>query len=92
VNSASLTTWTTQLTTLERRAGEHERLATELILQVADPLHNVAAKYEQLRRNHAEYAGRLEKEKDEAYSMYNTKSGYSNWDVTCHRRGPAACF
>lgn len=75
--SASLTTWTTQLTTLESRAAEHDRYSSELILQIADPLKNLAVSYEDLRKNHAEYAAKLERERDASYGdLKKTKGRY----------------
>ena len=67
--SASLTTWTTQLSTLERRAAEHERYSAELVVQVSDPIKNIAIRYEELRKSHAEFAAKLEQERNTAYSM-----------------------
>jgi formin-binding protein 1 len=55
---------------LEKRAQEHERLSSELVAQVADPLRNLAAKYEELRLSHVDYAAKLEKEKDAALGRY----------------------
>lgn len=76
-SSASLTTWTTQLSTLESRAAEHDRYSAELILQVADPLKNLALRYEELRKSHAEYAARLERERDLSYGeLKKTKGRY----------------
>lgn len=75
--SASLTTWTTQLTTLESRAAEHDRYSSELILQIADPLKNLAARYEEIRKSHAEYAAKLERERDLSYGdLKKTKGRY----------------
>lgn len=75
--SASLTTWTTQLTTLESRAAEHDRYSSELILQIADPLKNLAVSYEELRKSHAEYAAKLERERDASYGdLKKTKGRY----------------
>ena len=75
--SASITTWTAQLSTLESRAAEHDRYASELALQVADPLKNLAARYEELRKSHAEYAAKLERERDVSYGdLKKTKGRY----------------
>ncbi len=75
--SASLTTWTTQLTTLESRAAEHDRYSSELILQIADPLKNLAVSYEDLRKSHAECAAKLERERDSSYGdLKKTKGRY----------------
>lgn len=75
--SASLTTWTKQLSTLESRAADHDRYSSELILQIADPLRNVAARFEELRKSHADYAAKLERERDNAYvDLKKTKGRY----------------
>ena len=79
--SASLTTWTTQLSTLESRAAEHDRFSSELILQVADPLKNIAARYEELRKSHVEYAAKLERERDISYS--DLKKSKGRYDGSC---------
>ena len=72
-----MTTWTTQLSTLEARAAEHDRYSTELQLQIADPLKTLAARYEELRKSHAEYAARLERERDVLYGdLKKTKGRY----------------
>ena len=77
LRSASLTTWTKQLSTLESRAADHDRYASELILQIADPLKNVAARFEELRKSHADYASKLERERDSAYiDLKKTKGRY----------------
>lgn len=72
-----MNTWTAQLSTLESRAAEHDRYASELILQVADPLKNLAIRYEELRKSHAEYAAKLERERDLSYGeLKKTKGRY----------------
>lgn len=81
MGSASLTIWTTQLSTLESRAAEQDRFSSELISQIADPLKNLAARYEELRKNHAEYAAKLEKERDASYG--NLKKTKSRYDGAC---------
>ncbi|KAI9835070.1 MAG: hypothetical protein M1819_002622 [Sarea resinae] len=81
LESASLTTWGTQLSTLESRAAEHDRFSTELISHVADPLRAVATRYEELRRRHADYAALLEKERDGSYA--DLKKVKANYDVVC---------
>ena len=81
LGSASLTTWTTQLSTLESRAAEHDRHAAELQTQVADPLRNIAARYEELRKSHAEYAGKLERERETSYSELRKQKG--RYDGAC---------
>ncbi|PQE25458.1 actin polymerization protein [Rutstroemia sp. NJR-2017a BBW] len=81
LESASLTTWTTQLTTLESRAAEHDRFGGELISQVADPLKVLATRYEELRKRHVEYSEKLEKERDSTYSDLKKMKG--KYDAAC---------
>lgn len=79
--SASLTTWTTQLSTLESRAAEHDRFSTEIISHVAEPLKNIAAKYEEIRKSHADFAVKLEKERDSSYNELKKIKG--KYDGSC---------
>ncbi|KAK4546881.1 hypothetical protein LTR36_001613 [Oleoguttula mirabilis] len=77
LESASMTTWTVQLTTLEARAAEHERFSTQLVSSLAQPLQNLQNRYEDLRKSHAEYASKLEKERDGSYAdLRKTKGKY----------------
>ncbi|KAI9754949.1 MAG: H(+)-transporting V0 sector ATPase subunit c [Chaenotheca gracillima] len=79
LESASLTTWTTQLQTVEARASEHERFATELISHLAEPLKGLGARYEDIRKRHADYANKLEKERDASYAeLRKTKGSYDS--------------
>lgn len=81
LHSASLTTWTTQLSTLESRAAEHDRFSSELVLHIADPLKQLASRYEELRKSHADYAARLEKERDGSYG--DLRKAKSRYDGVC---------
>ncbi|TAQ83983.1 hypothetical protein B7494_g7692 [Chlorociboria aeruginascens] len=81
LESASLTTWTTQLTTLESRAAEHDRYGGELISHIADPLRVIATRYEELRKRHAEFADKLEKERDNTYGELRKMKG--KYDASC---------
>jgi formin-binding protein 1 len=79
LESASLTTWTTQLSTLEARAAEHERFSQDLTAQVAKALEVYRARYEELRKSHAEYQTRLLKERDSSYGeLKKTKTKYDS--------------
>lgn len=80
-HSASLTTWTTQLTTLEARADEHERYGNDLINRVAEPLKHVGLRFEELRKRHADYAEKLEKERDTSYS--DLRKVKTKYDAVC---------
>lgn len=76
-----MTTWTVQLTTLESRAAEHERFSQQIISTLAEPLRNLAMRYEDLRKQHAEYAAKLERERDGSYAdLKKTKGKY---DTVC---------
>jgi len=79
--SASLTTWTTQLTTVESRAAEHDRYGSELLSHLAEPLRVLGTRYDELRKRHADYADKLEKERDSTYAdLRKTKGKY---DASC---------
>lgn len=81
LESASLTTWTTQLTALETEATERDKFGNDLIYRIAEPLKQVATKYEEIRKNHAEYAAKLEKERDSSYSDLKKVKG--KYDGVC---------
>ena len=81
LESASLTTWTTQLATLEKRAAEHDRYAVELLHQIAEPIKNVSLRFEEVRKSHVEYATKLEKERDAAYTTLKRSKG--QYDGVC---------
>lgn len=81
LESASMSTWTTQLTTLEQRAAEHDKFAASLVSQLAQPLQYLAARTEELRKLHADYAAKLEKERDGAYGDLRKMKG--KYDGVC---------
>ena len=81
LESASLTTWTTQLSTVEARAAEHNKLAQDLVNSVAAPLSYTAKKLEELRTSHAEYHTKLVKERDSTYA--DLKKQKSKYDSAC---------
>jgi formin-binding protein 1 len=79
LESASLTTWTTQLSVLEARATEHDRFGQDLTTQVARALEVYRARYEELRKSHAEYQTKLLKERDSSYGeLKKTKTRYDS--------------
>ncbi|KAI0849272.1 FCH-domain-containing protein [Daldinia vernicosa] len=81
LENASLTIWTTHLTTLESLADEHEKYANELIQKVADPLKYFSGRFEELRKRHVEYATKLEAERESSYAdLRKTKTKY---DAAC---------
>jgi formin-binding protein 1 len=81
LESASLTTWSTQLTTLESRADEHERFSNELLTKVAEPLKNIGVRFEELRKRHTEYSEKLERERDSSYS--DLRKVKAKYDAAC---------
>lgn len=81
LENASLTIWNTHLTTLEARADEHERFGNELIHKVADPLRYYAAKFEELRKRHSDYAANLEAERDSSYA--DLRKVKAKYDAVC---------
>lgn len=76
-----MTTWGVQLSTLESRASEHEQFAGALISNLADPLKSLAARYEELRKCHTDYATKLEKERDNTYADLRKMKG--KYDSVC---------
>jgi formin-binding protein 1 len=76
-----MTTWTTQLTTLESRAAEHDSFGNLLISKLADPLKFYAGRFEEMRKAHAEFAFKLEKERDSAYGEMRKMKG--KYDSVC---------
>lgn len=76
-----MTTWGVQLSTLESRASEHDQFASALVSNLADPLKVLAGRYEELRKYHADYAAKLEKERDGTYSDLRKMKG--KYDSVC---------
>ncbi|KAI1177155.1 hypothetical protein F4777DRAFT_217145 [Nemania sp. FL0916] len=81
LENASQTIWNTHLTTLEARADEHERYGNELVHKIADPLKYYAAKFEELRKRHSDYAGKLEAERDSSYA--DLRKVKAKYDTVC---------
>ena len=95
LESASMTTWSTQLNTLESRAAEHDKFGSQLVSSLADPIRNLASKYEELRKQHADYAAKLEKERDNSYGeLKKTKGRYDSacQDVENRRKKTESSF
>jgi hypothetical protein len=76
-----MATWSTHLNTLEQRAAEHDRFGQLLLNNLAEPLRNLAARYDELRKAHVEYAAKLEKERDSSYSDLRKMKG--KYDTVC---------
>ena len=69
------------MATLESRAAEHDRYSAELLLQIAEPLKTLAIRYEDIRKSHAEYATKLERERDVSYGDLKKMKG--RYDGAC---------
>lgn len=81
LESASLTTWTTQLNTVELYATERDKFATDLVARVAEPLKQVAAQYDDIRKSHVDFHAKLEKERDASYG--DLKKAKGKYDGAC---------
>ncbi|KIH88003.1 hypothetical protein SPBR_06710 [Sporothrix brasiliensis 5110] len=81
LESASLTTWTTQLTTLEARADEHDTYGNDLINKVAAPLQTLGVRFEELRKRHADFAEKVERERDASYA--DLRKVKTKYDAVC---------
>src|ERR1700761_5273581 len=76
-----MATWSTQLSTLEQRAAEHDKFGQLLITNVADNLRGLSTRYEELRKTHVDFAGKLEKERDSSYGDLRKMKG--KYDSVC---------
>ncbi|KAL2802713.1 hypothetical protein BJX63DRAFT_99833 [Aspergillus granulosus] len=81
LESASLTTWTTQLSAVEAHAAERDKFGTELLVQVAEPLKHAALQYEELRKCHVDFHAKLEKEREASLSELKKVKG--KYDGAC---------
>ncbi|CAK7230783.1 Protein BZZ1 [Sporothrix bragantina] len=81
LESASLTTWTTQLTTLEARADEHDTYGNDLINKVAAPLQTLGLRFEELRKRHSDFAEKVERERDTSYA--DLRKVKTKYDAVC---------
>ncbi|RPB00101.1 hypothetical protein L873DRAFT_1681392, partial [Choiromyces venosus 120613-1] len=81
LESASLTTWTTILTTTESLSKEHDNFATCLSNQVCDSLKSIATRYEDYRKRHESFAAKLLAERDSVYA--DLKKSKDTYDTTC---------
>ncbi|KAJ5887783.1 hypothetical protein N7495_007824 [Penicillium taxi] len=81
LESASLTTWATQLNAVESHAAERDKFGTELVTHVAEPLKQAAVQYEEIRKCHVDFHAKLEKERDAAYGELKKAKG--KYDGVC---------
>lgn len=76
-----MTTWGVQLTTLEQRAAEHDKFSRDLTTQLAEPIARLQQRCEELRKQHSDYAAKLEKERDAQYT--DLKKDKTRYDSVC---------
>jgi hypothetical protein len=81
LESASLTTWTTQLNAVESHAAVRDKFGMELVSHVAEPLKQFGVRYEDLRKHHVEYFGKLEKERES--TLNDLKKAKGKYDGVC---------
>ncbi|KAF3160068.1 hypothetical protein TWF225_007925 [Orbilia oligospora] len=81
LESASMTTWNSLITTTEIVSQEHDKLATEMITKCAETLKVLNSRYETFRIQHEKFEKRLLTDRDAQYSeLRKTKAAY---DATC---------
>ncbi|KAH8692587.1 putative actin polymerization protein Bzz1 [Talaromyces proteolyticus] len=81
LESASLTTWSTQLNAVESHAAVRDKFGVDLISQLADPLRQISTRYEELRKSHVDYHSKLEKERES--SLSDLKKVKGKYDGVC---------
>lgn len=81
LESASLTTWTTQLNAVDSHAAVRDKFGIELVSLVAEPLKQLGVRYEDLRKHHVEYYGKLERERESTLSDLKKVKG--KYDGVC---------
>ncbi|KAK6526299.1 hypothetical protein TWF694_004899 [Orbilia ellipsospora] len=81
LESASMTTWNSLLTTTEIISQEHDKLANDMISRCAETLRVLNTRYEAFRIQHEKFEKRLTTDRDSQYSeLRKTKAAY---DATC---------
>ncbi|KAF3915046.1 hypothetical protein ABW21_db0203000 [Orbilia brochopaga] len=81
LESASMTTWNSLITTTEIISQEHDKLANDMVAKCADTLKVLNSRYEAFRLQHEKFEKRLVAERDAQYSeLRKTKTSY---DATC---------
>ena len=81
LENASVTTWASQLSTIEAQAGEREKFATDLVVQISEPLKAAAAQCEDLRKCYNDFYAKLEKERESVSN--DLKKTRGKYDGAC---------
>lgn len=82
LENASLVAWTEILSQTEQMGKERQRLAGEFDLQIADQIHGVELRYEDLRNKYQLYHEKLVEERDANYN--ELKKAKTSYDSSCH--------
>ncbi|KAF3932082.1 hypothetical protein ABW20_dc0105902 [Dactylellina cionopaga] len=81
LESASMTTWNSLLTTTEITSQEHDKLANDMVSKCAETLKILNTRYEAFRLQHEKFEKRLVTDRDAQYAeLRKTKASY---DATC---------
>ncbi|EWC46580.1 hypothetical protein DRE_04067 [Drechslerella stenobrocha 248] len=81
LESASMTTWNSLITTTEIVSQEHDKLANDMVSKCADTLKVLSSRYDAFRIQHERFEKRLTSERDAQYSeLRKSKAAY---DSTC---------
>ncbi|KAF3933117.1 hypothetical protein ABW19_dt0201070 [Dactylella cylindrospora] len=81
LESASMTTWNSLLTTTELISQEHEKLGNDMVSKCAETLRVLNSRYETFRIQHEKFEKRLVTDRDAQYAeLRKTKAAY---DATC---------
>ncbi|CAN6644724.1 protein Bzz1p [Trichomonascus vanleenenianus] len=81
LENASLVAWTEILNETEQMGKERQRLANELSLQVADQVHGVGLRFEELRKRYGQYNEKLIEDRDNYYGELKKAKGA--YDSAC---------
>lgn len=81
LENASLVAWNEVLTQTEQIGKERQRLAGEFGLQLADQIHGVELRYEDIRKRYSSYQDKLLEERDSNYS--ELKKAKAAYDSAC---------
>ncbi|KAI5850302.1 hypothetical protein DFP73DRAFT_227368 [Morchella snyderi] len=81
LESASVTTWSTILTSHDSLAKEHDNLSNALITQISDPLKAIATRYEEYRKLYNTLNMKVMADRDSVYSELKKSKG--SYDAEC---------
>lgn len=81
LENASLVTWTEILNQTEQLGKERQRIANEFGIQIADQVHGLGVRYEDLRKRYGSYNEKLLEDRDGYYS--ELKKSKQSYDSTC---------